>query len=200
MARRSHVTVRWLAAMGAVALASAPSTVKAQEYCVDCKSPDAVYRCVIEHAGRPGVPLKSQCMTAMAHHGKHGACSIKGGTVFDCNGPVVRIDARRPAPQQARSTPPPPPKSDATPSRTPPATTTTPPAAAAKRADQPTSPSAQPTIEPPPTKSDGTPRTVEELAKQVTKSSGKTMEKAGDAIGDTARKTWNCIASVFKSC
>ncbi|MEZ5816166.1 MAG: hypothetical protein R3D44_03705 [Hyphomicrobiaceae bacterium] len=46
----------------------------------------------------------------------------------------------------------------------------------------------------------GEPRTVEELAKNVSRSSSETLKKAGDAIKGTTRKTWKCIASFFKSC
>jgi hypothetical protein len=64
----------------------------AQEYCVACTQPPGTYRCIIEGA-RPGgsQPLQMLCITTMAKQGGHGACSVKGGTVFDCNGPVKRI-------------------------------------------------------------------------------------------------------------
>ena len=44
------------------------------------------------------------------------------------------------------------------------------------------------------------PKTVEELARQVTKSSGEQVKSAGSTIGEAARKTWGCISSFFKSC
>jgi hypothetical protein len=44
------------------------------------------------------------------------------------------------------------------------------------------------------------PKTVEELARQVTKSSGEQVKSAGSSIGEAARKTWGCISSFFKSC
>jgi len=64
----------------------------AQEYCVSCTEPPALYRCIIEGA-RPGgsQPLQMLCITAMAKEGQHATCGVKGGTVFDCNGPVKRI-------------------------------------------------------------------------------------------------------------
>jgi len=63
-----------------------------QEFCVACTEPPAVYRCVIEGA-RPGGrhPLQMLCVIAMTKEGRHAACSVKGGTVFDCNGPVKRV-------------------------------------------------------------------------------------------------------------
>jgi hypothetical protein len=46
----------------------------------------------------------------------------------------------------------------------------------------------------------GEPQTVEELTRQMARATGEQMEKAGDAVGSAARKTWGCIASLFKSC
>ena len=65
---------------------------EAQEFCVACTEPTAVYRCVIEGA-RPGggQPLQVLCVTIMAKEGKHATCGIKRGTVFDCDGPVKRV-------------------------------------------------------------------------------------------------------------
>ena len=66
--------------------------VAAQEYCVACTGPDAVYRCVIEQANSTGMPLKMLCISTLARDGAHGTCAIRQGTVFDCNGPIRRID------------------------------------------------------------------------------------------------------------
>lgn len=79
-----------LAAGATVSLLAKP--LSAQEYCVACTEPTAVYRCVIEGA-RPGgsQPLQMLCITAMAKEGRHATCGVKGGTVFDCDGPVKRV-------------------------------------------------------------------------------------------------------------
>lgn len=192
MARLSVAAKRWIAAGTALGAATPMATASAQEYCVDCKSPDAIYRCVIDNSGRPGVPLKMQCMTALAQSGKHASCSIKGGTVFDCDGPIFRLDARLPVTPPISPAAPPPEKSGATNPTGPPAET--------KRSEPAAPPSASPKREPQPTKTDGTPRTVEALAKEMTKSSSETLDKAGGAIANGARQTWDCIASFFKSC
>ena len=73
------------------ALAS-QTEAEAQEFCVACTEPTAVYRCVIDGA-RPGggQPLQMLCITAMAREGRHATCAIKRGTVFDCDGPVKRV-------------------------------------------------------------------------------------------------------------
>ena len=44
------------------------------------------------------------------------------------------------------------------------------------------------------------PATVQDLARQITKSTGEQVEKAGSAISGAARKTWGCVSSFFKAC
>jgi hypothetical protein len=77
------------ALLGALASRTA---AEAQEFCVACTEPTAVYRCVIDGA-RPGggQSLQMLCVTTMAREGKHATCGIKRGTVFDCDGPVKRV-------------------------------------------------------------------------------------------------------------
>lgn len=74
------------------ALCALAARAEAQEYCVACTEPAAVYRCIIVDA-RPGgsQPLQTLCVTTMAKEGRHAACKVKGGTVFDCDGQVKRI-------------------------------------------------------------------------------------------------------------
>ena len=77
---------------GFVLLSLAAGGAHAQEYCIACADPDAIYRCVIENA-RPGgaTPLQTLCIAAMTKAGNHASCAIKRGTVFDCTGPVKRV-------------------------------------------------------------------------------------------------------------
>ena len=85
--------LRLLAAFAVSAFLSASANpLAAQEYCVSCTDPPALYRCIIDGA-RPGgsQPLQMLCITAMAKEGQHGTCGVKGGTVFDCNGQVKRV-------------------------------------------------------------------------------------------------------------
>jgi hypothetical protein len=86
---RSGQLIGFFFGLGACVLGT---PAEAQEYCVACTEPPAVYRCVIEGA-RPGGrhPLQMLCIVAMTKEGRHGACSVKGGTVFECNGPVKRV-------------------------------------------------------------------------------------------------------------
>ena len=78
------------AAFGVMCLAG--MAAHGQEYCVACTDPPAVYRCVIQDA-KPGgsQPLQTFCVSAMTRQGGHGKCAVKGGTVFECDGPVKRV-------------------------------------------------------------------------------------------------------------
>jgi len=153
---------------------------EAQEYCVACTGPSAMYRCIIEGA-RPGgsQPLQKLCTIAMAKEGPHAACSLKGGTVFDCTGPVKRVS------WAAYNEP------------------------AAKGTVQETS---KPLVAPAPANDpDQPPRTVEEMAKRANQKTAEQLKKNnedvkekvetfGDKVGDTTKKTWRCIASLFTRC
>jgi hypothetical protein len=162
------------------ALCALVAQAEAQEFCVACTGPSAMYRCIIEGA-RPGgkQPLQTLCATAMAKEGPHAACSIKGGTVFDCTGPVKRVSwaaYNEPAAKAAtRETP----KPQVAP-------------APANNPEQP-------------------PRTVEEMAKRANQKTAEQLKKNnedvkdkvesfGDKVGDTTKKTWRCIASLFTHC
>lgn len=148
---------------------------QAQEFCVACTEPSAVYRCVIEGA-RPGggQPLQMLCITAMAREGKHATCGIKGGTVFDCDGPVKRV------PWSAAELP-----------------VETPGTAAA--ADKP-EPGPN---EPPRTIVEMVKRANEQSADQ-TKTANDTVKdpfkSTGEAIGNATKKSWDCLTSLFKEC
>lgn len=67
-------------------------------------------------------------------------------------------------------------------------------------AGQPTPVIAPPDIKPVEPAVKAPPKTVEELARQVTKSSGDQLKSTGSTLGEAARKTWGCVSSFFKSC
>jgi hypothetical protein len=155
---------------------------EAQEYCVQCSEPNALYRCVIDGAQpQGGQPLQMLCVTAMAKAGGHATCSVKRGTVFDCDGPVKRVPwaaitapATAPQPQQ--------------------------PAAAGTQGDPASKPS-----------SEGPPQTVVEMAKRANQQTADQMKKAGenitqgaksmgDAVSNATKKTWECMTSLFTRC
>jgi hypothetical protein len=183
-------------------IATVPALATAGEYCVACNGPAATYRCEIDAAaGRdPATTDPRQqllCITELAKAGGHASCSVERGDTGTCPGPLRTIAAPHEEP-------------DATPLPTP-----------APRAQtvQPTAPAPAATG----------PRTVEELARQTTetskqglkqagdavvdtaqqagtavtdtaKTAGSVLGKAGLAVGDAAKKTWGCLASLFKNC
>lgn len=167
--------------------ASAAAPVAAQEYCIACTGPGAVYRCVIDRAEPSGVRLKALCTGMLARQGGHATCAVRSGTVFDCDGPVRRIDARAAATILDGAVPLPPKAEKAGPAGLKPALPN-----AEPTGRQPADPASRP--------ADAPPRTVEEAAREMTKSSGEAWQKAGDAIGSSTRKAWSCVTSLFKSC
>ena len=164
-----------------------PSLARAQEYCIGCAGPDAVYRCVIEHAVPAGPPLKSLCLNALTRQQGHASCNVRKGTVFDCDGPIRRVDGRT---GTLASTTPEAPAGGKNAART-----------AEPGSRQPANPSlAKPQPDPVAKPANAAPRTVEEAARNMTKSSGEALGNAGNAIADTTRKAWGCVTSLFKSC
>ena len=160
-------------------IAAAPS--HAQEFCVSCEGPSAVYRCVLEGIGpAQAQPLKVVCVTTLAREFNHASCSVRGGTVFDCNGAIKRVNAQGMAPAGPDGTVP-----------------------------NPVVVAEPPKV--PPTPDNEPPKTVEELAKRMGKSTsesakktgsavGEAFKKTGDAIGGAVTKTWTCVTTLFKSC
>lgn len=154
----------------------------AQEYCVSCTEPAAVYRCIIEGA-KPGgkQPLQTLCVTAMAKQGQHASCALKGGTVFDCNGPVRRVPWAAYNEPATKGSAPEAPKAQASPAPARPADPNQPPATIeemAKRANQ---------------------KTAEQI-KKANEDLKDNVESLGEKIGDTTQKTWRCISSLFTRC
>lgn len=147
---------------------------EAQEYCIACTQPNVIYRCIIEGA-KPGgsQPLQMLCVTAMLKEGRHATCSPKGGTVFDCNGPVKRVPW---AAHNAASSPPMP-----------------------EAATQP----AKAPNQPPKTVEEMAKRANEKTAEDLKKANETIKDQAtsiGQNVGDATKKTWRCIATLFTSC
>jgi hypothetical protein len=148
---------------------------RAQEYCIACTQPSAVYRCVIEDARPGGQSLTRLCLTALTRDGGHAHCSIKGGTVFDCNGPVKRVPwaaqepgrVAQPAPAEPQTGQAPAAK---TPAQGEPKTVVD----LAKRANE------------------NMQKANEEMKEQA--------QSTGQAIGKATKKTWECMWSFFFRC
>jgi hypothetical protein len=138
------------------------------------------------------------CIKQLAEAGGHESCSVARSAPYPCPG-LVRLVAK---PQGELA----------------------PPAEAVAEPNQPP-PEAGETVEP----KHAPPRTVEELAKDTVKSSQQGLQKAGEAVtgsaksageqigkagsavgegigkagssvGSAAKKTWDCLVSLFKNC
>jgi hypothetical protein len=89
-------------ALSGLLIAAHSGPVAAQEFCVACTGPAAVYRCVIGDARQAqGQPLQQFCTMTLAKQGGHAECGIRKGTVFDCDGPIKRIGTASPAPEKS---------------------------------------------------------------------------------------------------
>ncbi len=155
------------------ALTSGATFAGAQEYCVACTEPNALYRCIIDDA-RPGTApsLQVVCISRIAKEGGHGQCAVKRGvTVFECDGVVKRISMAAQPPAVPAAAP----------------VTATPAPAAPQPAASPP-PAANPADEPP--------KTLAEVAKRAKADSDRQMEKAGSFF----KKSLGCIASLFTKC
>lgn len=184
----------------AIAVANPSLPAAAQEYCVACTGPDATYRCVIEQAVPTGMTLKMLCVGTLAREGGHDTCAIRGGTVFDCNGAIRRVDARAAASGLSRlplgpsegDAPQAPAKAVATPGSEGPPRSAPPPAS-----ELPAKPGSDQKARP---ASAAPEQTMEQVAKEMARSSGATVDKAAHAIGTAAGRTWRCVTTFFKSC
>lgn len=161
-------------AFAAFVAAVAPSYAVAQEYCVACTEPNALYRCVIEDA-RPGVAssLQVACISRIAREGGHAQCAVKRGvTVFECDGIVKRISLAAEPAQPAAAAP----------------------SQVASPVPAPV-PAAAPSPPVPP-QADGPPKTVAEMAKRAKADSDRQWEQTGSFF----KKSLSCITSLFTKC
>lgn len=201
-----HKPAGLVAAIGALLFPITPSI--AQEACVRCDEPFAIYRCQVDSPDLvPSSPIQFMCITELAKRYGHRTCAVSRDTGANCGGQLVII-----APPSGIPVAPPPPNYAA--ETAPPGEPAAPQeqADAQQNPDNPTDPA--PVASPP----EGPPETVEELAKQTAtaskkglkkagktvvdaaKTTGKAIEKTGDVIGSAAKKTWRCLSSLFGDC
>ena len=153
-----RVTTPAIALSGFV-LAISSQAVSAQEFCVACSGPTAVYRCVIGDARQAqGQPLQQFCTTTLARQGGHADCGIRKGTVFDCDGPIKRI-GEAPTPHD--------------------------------KSHQSSKTGAE---------SEKPKQNVADGVRDLSRDTGRQMEKTGEAAKGAAKSMWNCVTSLFKSC
>lgn len=197
-------------ATATMALAALAPAASAGEYCVVCNGPEAIYKCQVDSpsGGNNSDPRQQLlCASELAKLGGHESCSVNRKATDGretCAG-ELRVLGAPASPLPA-----------APPSAT---NTTAVPAAEVPGQDGPIR------VEPPPSHPDKVPETMEELAGQTMKNSKENLKKAGDAIGGTgqaiaggakqagdkigeagssvgtaAKKTWNCLTSLFSDC
>ncbi len=159
----------FLAFSGAATVSAA-----AQEYCVACTEPAALYRCVVDGA-RPGAApsLQVLCLTALAKEGAHGTCAVRRDIgVIDCTG-VIKHVAVPAAPVGA-------------------AVVAAPTAIA--NVPSPNDPMPEPkTVE----------ELLKQAKAQSDRSWEKTSEQIkanNDKVGTFFKKSWGCVASLFTKC
>lgn len=148
----------------------------AQEYCVSCAQPEALYRCVIDGA-RPGVTssLQMLCVERLAKDGGHASCSVKRGvTVFDCDAPVKRVTVT---------------DADAPP---------------VNAASAPVSPGQVPVAAPSPKGEPKTVLEAAQRAKDATdaefKKAGEQMKASAEKTNTGFKNAWRCMTSLFTRC
>jgi len=205
------------------------SPTRAEEFCIACQEPWALYACSLKENLGQRLPdaAKLHCIKELARTGGHRTCRVSRrdqGNV--CAGDRVVLAAPT-VPPRLIAAPPPgapvaPQENDNTAGR--------PPIDASDNQQEMTGgahetaglplreadePSAQPDKA---AKTDEPPKTVEELAKRAAKdsqeslekagefvsdtaqSTGETIKDAGNAVGGAAKKTWDCVVSLFSDC
>jgi hypothetical protein len=166
----------------------------AADVCVVCSGPDATYRCTVDQANDIGRyrsgdrVLQMLCISELARAGGHTKCRVSRDATGFCAGEPRTIGL---AGLEA--------------------------ALAHGSADAPPAPVDGHQTPPAPAQG-GPPRTVEELARRTTQASSEQLrkagevmsdsassaasrlERAGDAIGRAAKKSWLCVTSLFNQC
>ena len=149
-------------------------SAQANEICVSCSGPPAVYRCTVDDAD--GVArykggdriLQFICTTELSKAGGHQKCRTRRGSAEPCIGMERTVSLSGPIDGIA----------------------------AQAESDQ------SGTIEaaPAPDKSSAPPKTVEELARRTATASKDQLDKTGSAVGGAMKKSWNCMISLFQDC
>jgi hypothetical protein len=170
MQRVKITRLRSVGVVFGVTLSCCAAPLAAQEYCVECLEPGAIYRCAIDGA-RPGAAtsLQALCLTALAKDGQHASCSVRRGVgVIDCNAPLKRVAV----------------PSDGNP--------------AATVAAPPDQKAAAPTGEPK-TVAEMLQRAKEQSDRDWEASNAK-LKASNEKVGTFFKNSWKCLASLFAKC
>lgn len=180
----------------AIPLAAGPAA--ASDYCVTCQGPQTTYRCVTND-GREGAGKDQRealhCITEIARRQGHGSCSIDNTAANTCLGQPISVDVGSLSPL---AKPDPPAVVDGEPSV---AATPAPGAPGQDLGELPPGPGEpdEPVVAAP---NEDTAPGADDPAGQPTllEKSQQNIEKAGNAIGTAAKKSWDCMSSLFKDC
>lgn len=191
---------------------AAGQSAAATDVCVVCSEPEATYVCRTEigTSKLAATGAKVLCMSQLANRFGHARCKVVGSKADGCLGEVVVVDPDHLlegpevvpiGPKDAEAIQGKPASGPAVGAMPPP----TAPAAAESAGpfgalDGKPLHSGPKTAAPAQNDPDAPPRTVEELAKKAAESSKEGLEKAGTAVGDAAKKTWNCLTSLLSNC
>ncbi len=175
---------------GTLLMAIGAAPAHAQEACVACEAPAAVYRCTVEKSdklarfgGTGDKALQHVCAKEMARQGNHEKCSVRRDSRgAQCDGvqrmitiaSLLESDQASPAPEAPSA-------SSASPM----------PAASVSTKVEPSKPA---------TGGTQPPRTVQELAERTGETSKQQLKDTGESLGDTAQRTWTCLSTLFQKC
>ena len=174
---------------GTLSMTVDAAVAQAQEACVVCDAPAAIYRCSVEKSERLArfgsagdKALQHVCAKEMARQGKHEKCTVRrdlSGTSCDGLPRMITLasllegdPAPQPAPPSASG---PPPK----------------PATGTSTKVEPAKPA--PAVAQPP-------RTVQEMAERSGETSKQQLKDTSESIGNTAQRTWKCLTTLFQKC
>lgn len=147
--------------------------------CVHCTEPEASYLCQIAGPSNQNqvydARLQLLCIKTLAKQNQHGQCSVERTSSGPCTGETVSIEVPGNQPDG--------PLQDIAEPEQP---------AIDTFADSEQGTGTE--TEPPP--ADNT----SQQSDNIIKSAGKAMSKAGKTIGDTAKKSWDCVTSLFNDC
>lgn len=175
MLRHSRSAILCGAATLAIA-ASINQPASAQDICVICTEPSAVYRCQLDSGAPTTPPHQLHCMQQLAKEGAHATCAVRRGvTGSACDGPIRTVTAP-PLPATTSGDPPVP-----------------------RLSGPATSPLPANPAEPPATVAEAARRAkagTDAQFKQAQDQLRTSTEKTGGAL----KRGWDCVASFFKHC
>ncbi len=199
----------------------AAGAARGQELCVRCSEPSATYRCAVDasagptaNASTPGLQLL--CITELARQGGHAICAVERTASGACDGilRVVAPTAAMPLGEgiakggEGAGKPPgadagPPRAAGISPGGDPPRTVeemVEKSQIAQKTGLQQAGKTIAKTADAAGEVVTGTAKAAGDVVTGTAKTAGGAVGKAGSAVGNAAKKSWDCLTSLFKDC